>query len=446
MRQVLSAPKYKPNPRQKEFHQSPAKFRAFIGGFGSGKSVAGAIEAWKHIGLYPGSFGIIGRLEFKALTQSSMKTFFQWGPPAGWTYNKQEGKLYVPFPNGKVSEVLFWHFDNPDPLRSMEFDWFWIDEAHEVPEDTFLMLQGRLRGAVGPHRGWVTSNPNGRDYLWRWFVDQSTLSPEHRKNYHGIIAKSEDNIANLPEGYLEGLRAVYPEEWVRRFLNAEFDVFAGQIYHELTDGVHFIDPYPIPSTWRRIFGMDVGYTNPTVFLFGALDPDGRLIIYDEIYKTGAEPPEIAQEIFKRDPVNPRIFPTWIDPSAAQKTAASKRSVLQQYRESGLRVVPANNAVWAGIMAVKQRLMLASDGFPRLMIFRNCVNLIRELTAYRWKETKNEDVNSPEVPLDKDDHGPDALRYMVMSLPLTEAGDLRRTELYGSQQPPKRTVRSKVAGY
>src|SRR5690606_29114957 len=61
----VTVPKYTPTPKQKEFHQSPAQYRGFIGGFGSGKSVAGAMEAWKHIGLYPGSFGLIGRLSLR---------------------------------------------------------------------------------------------------------------------------------------------------------------------------------------------------------------------------------------------------------------------------------------------------------------------------------------------------------------------------------------------
>lgn len=435
-----TAPKYIPTPKQKEFHQSPAQYRGFIGGFGSGKSVAGAMEAWKHIGLYPGSFGLIGRLEFTALAQSSMRTFFQWGPPGGWKYNSHEHKLYVD--DGAGTEVLFWHLDDPDPLRSMEFDWVWVDEAHEVPEDTMLMLQSRLRGRVGPHRMWITSNPNGHDWMWRWFINKTHLPEEYQDDYFGVVAKTEDNIGNLPEGYLDKLKANYPEEWIKRYLDASFDVFEGQIYHEFSK-IHVVDPYPIPSTWKRLRGMDIGLTNPTVVLWAAVDPDGRLVIYDEFYRTGAEPGEVVMEIMRRDGLAP--WPTYMDPAAAQRTAASKISAMRQYQELGLRVIPANNAVWPGILAVKQRLKVASDGFPRLFIMRNCRRLIEEMRSYRWESRRNnvDELNPPERPLKKDDHGPDALRYICMALPISEvAQEMRKYE----RQPPRRRIRSKVAGY
>lgn len=438
---------YKPNEKQMDFHQSPAKYRGFIGGFGSGKSVAGAMEAWKMAALFPGSFGIIGRLEFSALQQSSMKTFFSWGPPAGWRYNSQEHKLYIPNPRGRETEILFWHYDNPDPLRSMEFDWFWIDEAHEVPEDTFLMLQGRLRGSVGPLRGWITSNPNGRDYMWRWFVDKSHIKTKYQDSYYGVVAKSEDNLGNLPDGYVEGLRANYPEEWVKRFLDASFDVFEGQIYHELSP-LHKIDPYPIPESWTKLRGMDIGYTNPTVVLWAAIDPDGRIVIYDEHYQTQAEPVDIVEEIKTREPHSWNRTPTLMDPAANQSSAAAKKSAMQQYIELGLRVRPANNAVWPGILAVKQRLMPWADGFPGLFIMRNCTHLLSELETYRWESRKGNDkeaVNRPEKPRKKDDHGPDALRYIVMANPMSEEAQERRNQM-ADEQPPRRRKRSHVTGY
>src|SRR5690606_41475359 len=43
----------------------------------------------------------------------------------------------------------------------------------------------------------------------------------------------------------------------------------------------------LPISWKRLRGMDIGLTNPTVVLWAAVDPDGRLVIYDEFYRTGA---------------------------------------------------------------------------------------------------------------------------------------------------------------
>ena len=435
---------YDPNNKQRRFHQSAAKYRGFIGGFGSGKSTAGAIEAWKMIGLYPGSLGVIGRLEFTALQQSSMKTFFQWGPEAGWEYDSSEHKLYVPVGDGKVTEVLFWHFDNPDPLRSMEIDWWWIDEAHEVPEDTFLMLEGRLRGHVGPQRGWITSNPNGRDWMWKHFVDQSMLDKSVLKDFNGTVARSDDNFKHLPEGYIERLRASYPEEWVKRYLDSSFDTFEGQIYPEF-GAAHVIEPYHIPEDWPRYRFMDIGFANPTVVLWCAMDMDGRLVIYNEYYRSGADPTEHWNAIKGFDGGAPWM--SILDPAADQSTAGAKISVMRQYLELGMRVKAANNAVWPGIMAVKQRLMPATDGEPRLFVFNTCKRLMAEMQSYCWeKNARPDEQNNKEQPKKKDDHGPDALRYGCMHFPVSEVAQDRFNGYAKESQPPKRRLRSRVGGY
>src|SRR5690606_35421912 len=186
-----------------------------------------------------------------------------------------------------------------------------------------------------------------------------------------------------------------------------------------------------------------GLTNPTVVLWAAVDPDGRLVIYDEFYRTGAEPGEVVMEIMRRDGLAP--WPTYMDPSAAQRTAASKISAMRQYQELGLRVIPANNAVWPGILAVKQRLKVASDGFPRLFIMRNCRRLIAEMRASRCESRRNQmaELSPPQRRRRKADHGPAALRYIWMALRISEVAQEMRK--YAGRRPRRRT-RSKVAGY
>src|SRR5687768_6044741 len=56
----------------------------------------------------------------------------------------------------------------------------------------------------------------------------------------------------------------------------------------------------------------------------------------------------------------------------------------------------------------------SDDYPRLLVDRSCVNLIREMEAYRYPDNKREqDRNAPENPLKKDDHTPEALGRFYM---------------------------------
>ena len=61
---------------------------------------------------------------------------------------------------------------------------------------------------------------------------------------------------------------------------------------------------------------------------------------------------------------------------------------------------------------------------RWHVTKDCVNLIKELTRYRWKTYSNKKLNSQynnfEIPHKKDDHACDSLRYFIMSRPELEA--------------------------
>jgi hypothetical protein len=61
--------------------------------------------------------------------------------------------------------------------------------------------------------------------------------------------------------------------------------------------------------------------------------------------------------------------------------------------------------------------LRDEGWPKIYIFQNCVNLIEHVAQYQWKKkppTKEEDAK--EQPLEKDDHDVDALGYILMTRP------------------------------
>ena len=79
-----------------------------------------------------------------------------------------------------------------------------------------------------------------------------------------------------------------------------------------------------------------------------------------------------------------------------------------FYEQGIIVNPnVNKDLFSGIARVKQYLKTI-NGKPRLYIFRNCVNLIRELKGYFWADGDR--------PKKEDDHALDELRYYIMTKP------------------------------
>jgi len=434
-------PRYDWLEHQRAFLQCPAKYVAFVGGMRSGKTVAGAYQAIKLTQLYPGSKGLIGRLTAKALGETTQDTLFKMIPKgliADWRSHEQHLWLNTSQPN-VFSEILFYHLDDPGPLGSLELDWWWIDEAHEpdgseVPETTFKTLQSRLSGHNGPNRGFVTSNPGGHDWIYKYFVTKEAVPEKLHDRFACFTVKTSENLANLPEDYSDQYaQHTLPDgsldEWGRRFLDASFDVFEGQIYPGFSERTHV----RVPEPWRknghqiRVASLDFGIRNATCVLDGFVDFEGILWIDDEFYKpNGGEAviPDAAAWMRERGIDRPVA-----DPST-QNRAPDGKSVADRFAHEHIYLNPGNNTLMLGIEEVRRRLQerirhpeVAEYEYPMLCIHPRCTHLIRELKQYRWAPDKT--GTNREQPLKRDDHAADALRYLVMAVRYGERAGLPR---------------------
>lgn len=91
----------------------------------------------------------------------------------------------------------------------------------------------------------------------------------------------------------------------------------------------------------------------------------------------------------------------VDPSAA--------SFIAELKSRGIFVIGANNDVLDGIRKTSTLMRRR-----QIQIHRRCEGLQNELGAYRWDEKASQ--RGEEKPVKEQDHGPDALRYYINSLP------------------------------
>lgn len=82
------------------------------------------------------------------------------------------------------------------------------------------------------------------------------------------------------------------------------------------------------------------------------------------------------------------------------------SVADEYQDYGIHLTPANNEVMAGINRLKDLFKV-----NKVIIDRQCTNLIDELHKYKWASNLSIDKDKP---IKKHDHAVDALRYLVMT--------------------------------
>jgi hypothetical protein len=117
----------------------------------------------------------------------------------------------------------------------------------------------------------------------------------------------------------------------------------------------------------------------------------------EHYRGQAEPSVHAEAIKARGAWIPGVC----DPAARGRSQQDGQQLIQMYKDLGLDLEVANNAVEAGIYEMWQRL---STG--RYKVFKSCVNWLAEYRLYR-RDEKGRIVKT-------NDHAMDESRYFIMS--------------------------------
>ena len=432
-----------PLPKQRQFldlaqKAGTPKYLRYVGGVGSGKTLIGCITVLCWALQYPGDY-LVGRQFMPELRDTTLKTFLEIVQDVGkellLEYRVQDGVVRLRS-RGGTSTILFRGLDEPDKLRSLNLNGFYIDEATQVSEAAFQLLQGRLRGRH-VRKGILTSNSGGHDWGWRWFVCKDVQKTDAAKaEYLNIKAPSTENV-HLPEGYVQSMLDSWSEDRIRREIYADEDAFEGAVYSEFRRDLHVIKPFQIPAEWTRIIGVDHGYRNPACWLWAAVDYDENIYIYREFYKrewlieeiVKGKDPEPGVMRMMTDPYTKRrenISGAYIDPSTINRRGTNGLSDFDAYHEAlptDFPLIKAQNAKEAGIDRVKSYLKPVRQGDgsmkPSLYIFDTCPNLLEEIAQYRYQELPTGQIgkqNEKEEPRKVNDHAVDALRYLVMSRP------------------------------
>lgn len=388
---------------------------------GTGKSRA-ILEKLHAICLqWPGARCLIVRKTRSSLTQSALVTFEAKVLPKGDAVRQGPTRAHresYHYSNG--SEIVVGGMDKPDKVMSTEYDFIYVQEAIELSVDEWEALVTRLRNGVVPFQQIVAdTNPSSPQH---WLYQRCQAGVTHMldsRHEDNPVLWDADKGAWTEKGQtylakLDNLTGVRKERLRHgRWVQAE-----GVVYEGWNPAIHLIDRFDVPADWRRIRSIDFGFTNPFVCQWWAVDPDGRMYLDREIYMTGRTVRSHA-DLIKALTDGQRI-----EASAADHDAEDRATLL----ENGIKTIPANKAITVGLQKVAERLALAGDGKPRLFVLRDglverdpvCVDrkepasTVEEFDSYIWPVGTN-GKSLKEVPLDKFNHGMDALRYAVMYL-------------------------------
>jgi len=422
---------------QTDFLAAPEKDVLYGGAAGGGKSFAMLIDPLRYCHKKAHRALILRRTmpELRELIDKSREIY----PKAFDGAKFKEVEKVWNFPSGAKVEFGFLEKES-DVYRyqGQAYSWIGFDEITHLPtEFGWNYLASRLRTTDPEIETYLrcTANPGGSGASWvkKRYVEaaeeNTTFVGSDGLTRKFIPAKLSDNPFLAEDGKYETMLKSLPATQRKQLLEGNWDVAEGAAFTEFDVSLHVIPPFEIPVWWERVKAIDYGYSSESCCLWGVVDPDDKtLLIYRELYQKGLTGEALADRIHQMEENEVRSIPGILDTAAWAKTGYSGPTIGEMLTRAGHKLRRADKNRVAGKVLIHEYLRTTTSGRPRLQIFNNCVNLVRELQSLPLSKTNPEDVDTH-----ASDHAYDALRYMIMSRPKLDNPFERMARIKSSQR-------------
>lgn len=284
-----------------------------------------------------------------------------------FTYNFETG-----------SYMEFFGADDPTKLRGPRRDVLFINEANNLPFQTFEQLEVRTRDLVI-----IDYNPVSE------FWAHTEIIPKMKHEFLKLTYK--DNEA-LEKSIVESIESRKDKpNWWKVYGLGETGTKEGQIYQEWPQ----IDRVPEEAVLERR-GLDFGYTNHPTAIVAIYRHNDELILDEEAYQSGLTNPQIADKLKLLDNPGTLVVADSAEPKSIDE--------IKGYGINLIGAVKGTGSVNYGIQTMQDQ---------KIKVTKRSINIIKENRNYLWKLDR--DGNPLNVPEKVFDHAMDAARYAVSDI-------------------------------
>ncbi|WP_288046727.1 PBSX family phage terminase large subunit [Methanothermococcus sp.] len=374
------------NPIYRKAYKTKNRYRILYGGAGSGKSHFVAQETILNMLNNRHMNYLVVRKVGKTLRNSVFRLLTdlinEYDLNGYFNINKTE--MSISCLSG--AKLITSGLDDVEKLKSITgINRIWIEEASEITEKDFNQLDLRLRGASQvKYQMTLTFNPISElHWLKKTFFDVGKLD-----SY--VLKTTYLDNKFLDKEYRRVLNHLQEEDYqyYRIYALGEWGTLGNLIY------TNWEKKNLTKMQFDNIFhGVDFGFSNdPTAYVKLHYDKKHKTIyILDELYQTDMFIDELAAEL--KDKVNNYVMCDSSEPRS-----------IEDLRRHGINARAAKkgpDSVEHGIKFIQRH---------KIIVDSSCINTIKELTSYKWKEDKNGNVLPK--PVDANNHILDALRYAL----------------------------------
>lgn len=322
--------------------------------------------------------------------------------------------------NGNMHIATKWGFDlqcrsahHPESLVGEGLDFVLLVEAGRHRRK---MWGDYVRPALSDKRGWSFASgvPEGASENSLLYSLYQRGQDPSKTSWWSIRQPSWTNTIVFPGGrkdpeILEAEDDLTDDEFARQY-GAEFVESVGRVMKEWDDDVHIGD-FEYNRKWPLYAAVDFGYTNDWVWLWIQVDEFKNVYVIGEERWKLRDTEDIARDELVNHPLLPKLLAIFVDPSSPDDANILRRILKVPTQANTGGEIKTRIALMRS--ALKTRPAHLPDGhpekIPQLRVDRSCTKLTWEMrTGYRWPENRSENRADSEIPLDKDNHGVEAL--------------------------------------
>ena len=336
-------------PTQKAFATSREPYPAFVGGFGSGKTAAAIARAMAlkshfrrcDIAYYLPSFPLVEDI--------ALKRFPELCEHKGWAFKTRGGSSpHIEFPG--AGRILFRSMSTPASIVGYEVAHSICDELDTMPTELArtawnkIIARNRQKCSM-PNTVAVATTPEGFGFVHeRWVKNKAP-------GYVLFRAKTMDNAANLPAGYIDNLRNSYPSNLLSAYLDGEFvNLTAGSVYPAFDRQLNATFETVKPGEPLHI-GLDFNVTKMAAVVH--VIREGRPLALDELTGVFDTPAMIALLKKRFDGHQINVYPDASGGNRKSQNASESDLSLLRQAQFSVRSNPANPAVKDRVLAMNK---------------------------------------------------------------------------------------------
>jgi hypothetical protein len=437
---------YRARPHQRNVLRSRKRYIFLGGGVGCGKTDTGTL--WHLVKCInetpPGVIGLITANSYTQLIDSTMRNVYRNYARLGILAEPPElPRTHRPFNiqiwNGSHwVEILCRSLEKFELLAGIEIGWFWADEVWQTRREAFELLQARLRDkrmANTAMAGLLTTTlDDPGSWLYDVFVDH--YEPDLMDVFY---ATTYDNARNLPQGFIEGLKATYSKPLFERMVMCKWVSLSGAlVYYNFARADHVSEEatfdHALPILWSLDF--NIGERKPMSSCLCQIKkgpgPDGRLRpelhVFDEIILDTSDTHDAAEEFknrmfgdsgFKTHPYDIPVI-IYGDASGRNRDTRSRQTDYTILSLEGFKKqrIPAHNPPLRDRHNAVNGLLRNVNEDVRLKIHPRCKTLIKGLETVKLKS--GTDYLEEET---REQHVTTALGYLIcQEFPLLSGGN------------------------